>query len=115
MTNFWQALEEFNNQTASDPKIEYRLYYKDDGSPDFYSTEDLPGKYIVIDYDTYLCGDYRNIKVKDGKILRKNPLDSTKLVQSNFEGTPCHSSDVSLVKHSTKTVKYWKLKTHEYR
>ena len=42
----------FEEKTDNDPKtskqLEYRVYYNDDGSIITYTTEDLPGNYLVI-------------------------------------------------------------------
>jgi len=114
MTNFWQGLESFNSEDTSPSKIEFKLYYDDNGLPLFYSTENENGNYIVIDHETYSRGDYNNIKVKDGKILQRSPLDSTKLIKSDTEGVSCHKNDVSIIE-DTNTGQYWKLKTYEYR
>lgn len=114
MTNFWQGLEEFEQQETKPVEIEFRLYYNKHGYPLFYSTEDLSGNYIVIDHNTYIRGDYQNIKVKDGRILQRNPADSTKLIHDDSAGTCCFKNDVTLI-DNTGQGQYWKLKTHEYR
>lgn len=114
MTNFWQGLEEFNKfAEQKNNDIEFRLYYDNDGNPLFYTTEKLEGNFVIIDNETYSRGDYQNIKVKDGKILQKNPLDSAKLVKHDSEGFCCNTKDISII-DETNNGQRWKLKTHEY-
>ena len=67
------TLEEFlgiveSQQSAVHSPPEYRLYYDDEGFPLFYSVEQLPGNYIVVDQATYLSGP-KHIKVVDGKLV----------------------------------------------
>lgn len=114
MTNFWQGLEEFNQQKTKSTEIEFRLYYDEDGHPLFYTTENVNGNYIKVDQDTYNLGDYQNIKIVNGQILQRSPIDSNKLILSESEGTCCHKNDITLI-DDTKIGQYWKIKTHEYR
>jgi len=113
MTNFWQGLDAFNAQEPERLDVEFKLYYDECGSPLFYTTENEKGNYIVVDQKTYSQGDYVNIKVKNGKILRKCPSDSKKLIKSDKEGVRCHRSDVSII-DDTNHGQYWKLKLYEY-
>jgi len=113
MTNFWQGLENFNQNKSEPFEVEFRLYYNDHGYPLFYTTEQVQGNYIVIDQETYVRGDYQNIKVSDGRILQRSPSDSVKLVPHDSEGTCCNKNDITLI-DDTKKGQYWKLKTHEY-
>jgi hypothetical protein len=114
MTNFWQGLEEFNQQENETVEVEFRLYYNEHGYPLFYTTEKADGEYVIVDQETYARGDYQNIKVNNGYILQRSPTDSVKLVPHDTEGTCCNTNDITLI-DDTKTGQYWKIKTHEYR
>jgi hypothetical protein len=91
--------------------ITYRLYYNDQGAPLFYSMEELPGKYLEITAEQFHFSDFK-IRVKNGKIepLPQNLLP--KLIPSNT-GTPCHSTDVTIIVNDTVNATYWNLKTHD--
>jgi len=114
MTNFWQGLETFVSEKNEKKQVEFRLYYDKTGNPLFYTTDAEDGEYIIVDRETYVRADYTNIKIRNGKIMQKHQLDSTKLIQHESEGTRTHVSDVSIVEDE-KSGQYWKVKTYEYR
>lgn len=115
MTSFWQAVENIGDHSSNNQEVEFRLYYDKLGVPLFYTTENEIGEYITVDRVTYAQADYTNIRVRDGKIVQKSPVESSKLVKSNnAEGVCCVVNDVSIV-DDKQTGQYWKLKTHEYR
>ena len=100
MTNFWQALEQ-----AEEPKqvdLEYRLYYNNLGEVDYYSMEDLPGTYIVVDCQVYAEGRF-DVTVVDGKLVKPAQKVYQKLVPV---GMP--TNDVSIISNDK-----WKLKRYE--
>jgi hypothetical protein len=96
-----------------DPKpIFYRLYYQDDGTLLYYSMEDLPGKYIEIDFDTYQ--QYRsNVCVVDGKLIVIPTTVTIKKLQPDEHGTPCDPRDVCIVVDSNKPHTKWSIKNRE--
>jgi hypothetical protein len=101
MTNFWQALDQI--QPAVDPvELEYRLYYNDLGEPLFYSTDNQPGNYIIIDKETYAVGRY-DVRIVDGKLIKPTEYVYQKLVPV------ITGNDVSIVTPNQK----WKLKRYE--
>ena len=118
MTNFWKALEQL--QEIKPVKIEYRLYYNQDGTVRCYSMEDIDGDFIVIDQHTY--NQFRtDLLVKDGKIIRITNNSSWKLTPTLEQETyGCHPTNVSIVVNkdyvnpqywSVKTTQYWSVKT----
>ena len=103
MTNFWDALE-LADQTQPEVDLEYRLYYNDLGEVLFYTTEDLPGKYIIVDKQVYDTGRYDNTVV-NGKLVTPAQYIYQKLVPVD---TPDLNNDVSIVSDAK-----WKLKRYE--
>ena len=61
--------EEFwaNYKPVEIKPILYRLYYNDQGLPLFYSQEDLPGKYVDVDHETYV-NPPKHVRIVDGKL-----------------------------------------------
>jgi hypothetical protein len=108
MDSFWQAVAD-HNWKADEKQLEYRVYYNDDGSIKFYSMEDLPGNYLVIDQDLFNQAKY-DMRVKDGKLVRVSRQASWKLVP-DVDGTACHPNNVSIVVKNYSNPQYWKVKT----
>lgn len=118
MTNFWDALELFKTEYSPPSPIEYRLYYANDGSPLFYTTDtSIRGQYIIIDKNTYQDGDYLNVKVVNGVLKIKKASDIRKLIPSNDHGTPCHSDDITVIMTDNfdKNITRWNARDYEYR
>lgn len=113
MTNFWKALEQV--QVSEPVKIEYRLYYNEDGTVNCYSMEELDGEFIVIDQETY--NQFRtDLLVRDGKIIRITNNSSWKLIPTDQqESYGCHPTNVSIVVDKNyKDPQHWSVKTtHE--
>ena len=86
----------------------YRLYYDDQGLPLFYSQEDLPGKYVDVDRETYI-NPPKHVRVVDGILTVLNIVSVTRL-HSGKTGTPCHPKDVSIVVSDTEPHIKWSLK-----
>jgi hypothetical protein len=109
MDSFWEAVNA-HNWTQPEVRQEFRLYYDDAGNVTYYSMEDLPGTFLVIDRLTFDQQRF-DIKVKDGKIVKLNHPASWKLAPA-AEGTACHPSDVSIVVAPDAIHKqYWEVKT----
>ena len=103
-----EFLKFWNNHTWIDAKpVYYRLYYNDAGEPQFYSQEDLPGKYINVTPEQFALQD-RSVKIVDGKIIRRRTARMTKLVPAT-SGTLCHANDVTIIV-TDQPGKYWKKK-----
>ena len=109
--NFWAV---WNTFEWPEPKpVTYRLYYNEDGSPKCYTMDDLPGKYIEVDLETYINHTW-NVRVEDGK-LRILPIKKTvnKLRPSLEGGIACHPSDVCVVTNLNQHHIKWNMTTHE--
>lgn len=114
MDAFWQAIAE-HDWTQPEIRQEFRLYYDpEDGRVLFYSMEDLPGEYLVIDRHTFEMHRF-DVKVKDGKIIRVKHPASWKLVPTETAEYACHGRDITIiVDDSADDKRYWKVETtHE--
>lgn len=99
------------------PKIEapeFRLYYKEDGSVDFYTCEKPEGIYIIVDQQTYAEGR-QDVKVVDGRVSRVRSHTMTQKLIKSTKGQMTSLEDVSVVLTKNDNVKasYWELKTYE--
>lgn len=74
---------------------EHRAYFDHEGKLLFYSMEDLPGNYVVVDQDTWARGDL-NIKLKDGHLIWITAPASSKLVPA-MQGVSCDARDVTVI------------------
>ena len=90
--------------------VSWRLYYDDHGRPITYSMEALPGNYIEVDAATYQRGPL-NVRVVNGELRYIKHTWSQKLVPSD-SGTPCYSSDVSIVV-DREPLQHWSRKLYE--
>ena len=70
----------------------YRLYYNDDGSPLYYSMENLPGKFIYVDLDVYQCGRY-DVKIVKDKLKSLNEFSIFKYVKVDSESNTTVRTD----------------------
>lgn len=107
--NFWKAFATQVKQTEQ--KIEYRLYYDENGNPLYFSMEDLPGNYIVIDRETYVKSP-TNIKVIDKKLIQKQTTDIHKLIPSK-NGIACAISNICIVVSENEPHIKWEEKYYE--
>lgn len=113
MDAFWQAATQHDWTQPEIPK-EFRVYHDPDGKILFYSMEDLPGDYIVIDRVTFdQCR--LDLKVKKGKLVKIIQGASWKMAPAEEADIACHSKDVTvIVNHDSQQKKYWKvITTHE--
>ena len=88
---FWSIL---HNMPEHEP-VFWRLYYNDAGQPVCYSMEDLPGKYIDIDAETFALAP-ANVQVVNGQLRYITTRTSNKLVPGTA-GTQCHPQNVAVV------------------
>lgn len=113
MDSFWQAVAE-HNWEKPEVRQEFRLYYDDQGQVIYYSMEDLPGNYIIVDRLTFDQARF-DLRVKDGKIVKLRHPASWKLVPCESNTYACHPDDITIVvsqDHEQK--KYWEMRTtHE--
>jgi hypothetical protein len=108
--NFWQVWNTF--EWPDHKPVEYRLYYRDDGTPDIYTMEDLPGNYITVSQQVYISSPM-NVRVVDGQ-MTVIPITQRylKLVPVQPSGTRCHLKDVAVVTNDESGV-IWGVKDHE--
>ena len=90
---------------------EYRLYHDENGFPLFFSTEDIPGNYIVVDQETFL-GGARNIRVVDGKLKIYQTIFGKKLVPAPY-GQACDPRNVCVIVSENQPHIKWALKHQE--
>jgi hypothetical protein len=109
--NFLRVMAEFE---WPEPKpVKYRLYYNDDGSPKCYTMDELPGKYIEVDLETYINHTW-NVRVEDGKLCILPTLKTVnKLCPSLDDGIACHPQDVCVVTNSNQPHINWNMTTYE--
>lgn len=77
----------------------YRLYYNSDGSPSFYTMEDLPGNWIGIDHQTFEQGRY-DIVVRNKKIVSLSEMGISRYVRSDSEtatAVRCDPYDITII------------------
>jgi len=106
-------LEELVDILTNTPKpqpVFYRLYHDDHGNALFYSMQDVPGKYIEIDRDTYAKNSMR-VRVVNGELQEVAWRTVTKLVPST-SGTACHKTNVAVVVDTDTNIK-WSMKCTE--
>ena len=81
----------------------YRLYYNDDGTPLFYSMEELEGKFIFVELPVFESSRY-DIKIVDGKIRSLNDTVS-KYHPASVKTTTtvmCDRDDISILNNKKK-------------
>jgi hypothetical protein len=107
--NFWQV---WNNFVWPEPiPVQYRCYYLDDGTVDFYTMEHLPGNYIEVTKEQYLAAA-KPARVQDGKLIVIKPrLTVHKLVPGSDLGTKCHAQDVCVIVFDNGIL--WNQQQHE--
>lgn len=104
---FWSILFD----VPKDKPIFYRLYYRDDGTPIVYTMDDLPGKYIEVDQETYTLASY-NIQVVNEKIIKIIPKNYIrKLVPGS--GITCSPNDVTIIVKQEQPHTKWSIKKYE--
>lgn len=106
MTNFFEAAA--RHKPIKQQKQFFRLYYNDAGQPIEYSMEDLPGKYIVIDQQTYAQGR-KDVVVKGGKIIKLHSISAVYKMVPTDTGTECDAEDITIIGEG----QHWTLKKYE--
>ena len=100
-----------NSGTAPITELEYRLYYDENGFPLFYSMENLPGMYILVDKEIFFDNP-KHIRVIDDKIVEAQICWTKKLVPGPT-GQSCDPSDVCVIVDATQPHTNWKLRHEE--
>jgi len=102
------------------PKIEapeFRLYYKKDGSVDFYTCDKPEGDYIVVDA-TVFAEARPDITVVDGRIKRVRPHAIIQKLRPSTSGQLTSASDISIIINPDEiddqvSTQYWKMYNYE--
>ena len=89
-----------------EPRIEHRVYFDDRGALLFYSMEDLPGNYVVVDAE-FFSGSPTNVCFRDGELVVITPDISAKLVPGTH-GVSCDDRDISVVRDHGNCLKWTK-------
>jgi len=111
--NFLQVMSAF--KWPESKPVTYRLYYNDNGMPKCYSMEDLPGKYIEVDKETYVLAMW-NVRVVNGKLHVIQPaVQIKKLRPGAVTGTLCHPLDVCVVVAPDQPYTTWNTTINEIR
>ena len=98
---------------------EFRLYYKEDGSVDFYTCDKPEGNYIII--DALAFAEARpDIKVVNRRITRIRPHAIVQKLKPRSTGQLTSITDISIIIDSKKIkdkddirVQHWELCNHE--
>ena len=106
---FWSILQ--SQEQATPKALEFRLYHDENGFPLFFSMEDLPGNYVVVDHEMYLGGP-GNIRVVDGKLKVYQTMFGKKLVPSE-QGQACDPRDICITVPADQQHIKWNLKHQE--
>ena len=108
--NFWAA---WNNIEWVDPApVFFRLYYNEDGTPIVYSMVELPHAYVEIDASTYHNANM-NVRVVDGKLVFKTPIQTVKKLQPAEYVTACDPRDVCVVVSADQPNQRWTIVENE--
>ena len=108
MSEFFKALSEFRAEPPV--PIEFRLYYREDGSIIGYTTECWDGNYIIVDKKVF-HENRHDLRVKDAQLI--HPKISTGKLRPDTEGTPCHPEDITIVVGKNQPAQHWKNHTYE--
>ena len=97
--------------------LEFRLYYKEDGSVDFYTCDKPEGNYIII--DALAFAEARpDIKVVNERITRIRPHAIVQKLKPSSTGQLTSISDISIIIDSKQIkdknrIQYWELSNCE--
>ncbi len=109
--NFLKVMAEF--EWPESKPATYRLYYNNDGTLKCYTMDDLPGKYIEVDRETYVAHLW-NVKVIDEKLHIVPPAILThKLKPNHSTGTACHLQDICVIVDQNQPHTKWNITTNE--
>jgi len=107
MSNFWKIKDKFHGVQPTTDR-EYRVYYREDGSVITYTTQDLPGKYIVIEQEIY--AQFRqDVVVKDGRLYNPNRTTQFRKLVPSTEGTETLADDITIIGQGQQ----WKVKYYD--
>jgi hypothetical protein len=104
-----EFLKAWSQVVWTPPVIEYKIYYDETGKILDYTTDNLPGNYIVVDKDIFSQHKF-DIKIKEGKIVAAKPMVGK--LRPAETGTACDPMDVTIITNQTPAV-YWKNHTYD--
>ena len=110
-----EFLELFQSLPVFQPRVlEFRAYYADDGKILSYTTEDIPGKYIVITSDQY-AESRHDAKVIDGKLVYTHRRSHVfKLVKNKTDGVRTSKYDISVIQNDDEST-YYRITAYEIK
>jgi len=108
--NFWQVWQNF--EWPEPQAVSYRCYYRDDGSPDFYTMEDLPGQWVEVTKEIYLLSP-THARVVDGELVILPPRVTVTKLQPSDQGVACDPRDVTIVVDTDRPHILWNKHDHE--
>lgn len=111
-----EIIDLFNSITEITPRsIEFRAYYNTDGSIITYTTEDIPGQYIVITSEQY-AEARPDAKVIDGKFVYINSRSHVaKLAKNKTTGIRCSKYDISVISEDDSDSTYYTVTAYEIK
>ena len=107
MSNFWKINKQYHGVKAK-TEWQYRLYYDDDGKVVKYSTDNEPGKYIVISKADYAQGRY-DVRVKNGQLEHLNKITQFQKLIPSEQGIETLVDDVTII----GTGQHWETKYYD--
>ena len=111
--NFLQVMSTF---AWPDPILPtYRLYYNDNGMPECYTMEDLPGKYILVDKEIYVLAPWNVQVIEDQLHIIQPSIQVKQLCSGTATGTPCHTLDICVVVAPDQPHTKWNTTINEIR
>ena len=91
------AIQEMLQAQTQPRQIEYRVYYNEQGQIITYTTEDIPGDYLVITADQYQQARHDAMVVERELVYTHVRRHVTKLTRNLSEGTRCSKYDISVL------------------
>lgn len=105
---FWAIMA----SPVEQPKVSYRLYYNEDGTPICYSMEELPHNYIELTPEEFQLSP-PNVRVVNGKMVVIKPASYVKKLVPATTGFACDPRDVCVVVNESQPNTKWSLKSNE--
>lgn len=97
------------------PVIEFRAYYNVDGSIITYTTENLPGDYVVITREQY-AEARPDAKIIGGKLVQTSRLTHVaKLTKNKTGGTKTSKYDISVIQEDDNDSVYYSIAAYDIK
>jgi hypothetical protein len=108
--NFWQA---WTSTVCPEPvPVSFRLYHRPDGSPRFYTMEDLPGDYVEVDAETYARSPM-NVQVQNQRLVYVESRPVVQKLRPATTGVACAVTDVCVIVDLSSTHTKWSTNTND--